>query len=78
MGEGERETWTTEEFGTSHEGAVGVLLADGSVPPPVFFDMSSGGSGQAVSQWSTYDGRYPRVPRPHCARGVPGPHRLTR
>ncbi|MFE1057027.1 DsbA family protein [Streptomyces rochei] len=70
MGEGERETWTTEEFGTSHEGAVGVLLADGSVPAPVFFDMSSGGGGQAVSQWTTYDGRSPRVPRAAALRAV--------
>ncbi|MYR88696.1 hypothetical protein GTY41_28215 [Streptomyces sp. SID685] len=29
---GERETWTTGEFGSSHAGAVGVLLADGTVP----------------------------------------------
>lgn len=70
MGEGERETWTAEEFGTSHEGGVGVLLADGSVPAPVFFDMSSGGGGHAVSQWSAYDGRYPRVPRAAALRGV--------
>ncbi|MFD9445938.1 hypothetical protein ACFWBR_39205 [Streptomyces sp. NPDC060006] len=49
MGEGKRETWTTEGFGTSHEGAVGVLLADGTVPTPVFFAMSSGGDGEAVS-----------------------------
>ncbi|MCX5129979.1 hypothetical protein OG898_28345 [Streptomyces sp. NBC_00193] len=32
MGEGRRETWTTEEFGSSHSGAAGVLLADGTVP----------------------------------------------
>lgn len=31
---GERETWTTKEFDSSHEGAVGVLLADGTVPAP--------------------------------------------
>ncbi|MFE4830717.1 hypothetical protein [Streptomyces sp. NPDC056672] len=37
----ERETWTTEEFATSHEGAVGVLLADGAAPERVFFDMGS-------------------------------------
>lgn len=35
MGDGERETWTTDEFGSAHAGAVGVLLADGTVPPPV-------------------------------------------
>jgi hypothetical protein len=46
MGEGERETCTTDEFGTSHEGAVGALLTDGSVPAPVFFDMGSGRSGK--------------------------------
>ncbi|MCX4632043.1 hypothetical protein [Streptomyces sp. NBC_01443] len=39
---GERETWTTEEFGTSHEGTVGVLLADGSVPGPAYFDTRVG------------------------------------
>lgn len=32
---GEQETWTTEEFGASHTGSVGVLLADGTVPSPV-------------------------------------------
>src|SRR4051794_13931402 len=42
----ERETWTTEEFGTSHKGAVGVLLADGTAPKPVFFDTGSSGAGR--------------------------------
>ncbi|KOU38018.1 hypothetical protein ADK55_35280 [Streptomyces sp. WM4235] len=67
---GERETWTTEEFGTSHEGAVGVLLTDGSVPPPVYFDSASGTSGQSVSQWSVYDGRHPHGPRAGTLRAV--------
>jgi hypothetical protein len=47
-----------------------VLLADGSVPAPVFFDMGSGGGGQAVSRWSTYDGRYTHVPRAAALRAV--------
>ncbi|MFJ5222850.1 hypothetical protein [Streptomyces sp. NPDC088400] len=67
---GERETWTTEEFGASHEGAVGVLLADGTVPEPVFLAMSSGGGGQSVSQWSFYDGRFAHGPRAAALRAV--------
>ncbi|WP_217201476.1 hypothetical protein [Streptomyces buecherae] len=67
---GERETWTTEEFGASHEGAVGVLLSDGTVPPPVAFDMCSGGGGQSVAQWSIYDGRNTRGPRAAALRAV--------
>ncbi|MFJ1747912.1 hypothetical protein ACIOJD_16905 [Streptomyces sp. NPDC088116] len=67
---GERETWTTEEFGASHEGAVGVLLADGTVPDPVFLAMSSGGGGRSVSQWSFYDGRLAHGPRAAALRAV--------
>ncbi|MGW2010188.1 hypothetical protein [Streptomyces nigrescens] len=67
---GERESWTTEEFGASHEGAVGVLLADGTVPGPVFFQMNSGGGGQSVSQWSVYDGHFAHVPRAAALRAV--------
>ncbi|WP_256096719.1 hypothetical protein [Streptomyces agglomeratus] len=43
MRTGERETWTTEEFGPSPQGAVGVLLDDDTVPAPVFFGSNSGG-----------------------------------
>ncbi|MEJ8653693.1 hypothetical protein WKI65_38015 [Streptomyces sp. MS1.AVA.3] len=67
---GERETWTTEEFGSSHEGAVGVLLADGTVPAPVFFDTSSGADGQSVSQWNVYDGQIAHGPRAAALRAV--------
>ncbi|MFJ4318957.1 hypothetical protein ACIP46_27260 [Streptomyces lavendulae] len=66
---GERETWMTEEFGASHEGAVEVLLADGTVPPPAYFDSGSATAGHRVSQWSVYDGR-PRVPRAAALRAV--------
>ncbi|MFE2041201.1 hypothetical protein ACFXAZ_09755 [Streptomyces sp. NPDC059477] len=64
-----RETWTTDEFGSSHEGAVGVLLADGTVPSPVYFDIGSGSEGQSVSEWSIYDGTL-RAPRATAVRAV--------
>lgn len=82
MGAGERETWTTDEFGRSHQGAVGVLQEDGTVPGPVYFDAGSGAGGSTVSQWNVYDGRSPRVPRAAalravCSCGWTGPeHRL--
>ncbi|WDN56736.1 hypothetical protein [Streptomyces clavuligerus] len=66
----ERETWTVEEFGAAHEGAIGVLLADGTVPQPVYFGLSSGPGGQSVSQWSVYDGRFARVPKAAALRGL--------
>jgi hypothetical protein len=50
------ESWTSDEFGESHEGRVGVLLADGTVPEPVYFDSNSGGFGWEVRHWSVYDG----------------------
>ncbi|GLW03972.1 hypothetical protein Slala05_76020 [Streptomyces lavendulae subsp. lavendulae] len=58
-----RETWTTEEFGTSHRGAVEAGLPDGSVPAPVYFDSGSGGGGVPVSQWSVYDGPWGHLVR---------------
>ncbi|WP_203660958.1 hypothetical protein [Streptomyces sp. SID14446] len=70
MGDGERETWTTDEFGSCHTGAVGVLLADGTVPPPAFFDANSGAGGQSVSQWTVYDGRTGQGPRAAALRAV--------
>ncbi|REK84462.1 hypothetical protein DY245_43195 [Streptomyces inhibens] len=79
---GERETWTTEEFGSSHGGAVGVLLADGTVPAPVVFGMISGTGGRSVSEWSVYDGGLAHGPRAAalravCSCGWSGPeHRL--
>ncbi|MEW2275619.1 hypothetical protein [Streptomyces griseofuscus] len=70
MGEGERETWTTEEFGSSHAGAVGVLLADGTVPAPVVFLNSSGSDSRSVSEWTIYDGEPHGGPRAAALRGV--------
>ncbi|MFF9704680.1 hypothetical protein ACF1FE_26360 [Streptomyces griseofuscus] len=70
MGEGERETWTTEEFGSSHAGAVGVLLADDTVPAPVVFLNSSGSDSRSVSEWTIYDGEPHGGPRAAALRGV--------
>ncbi|MET7826827.1 hypothetical protein ABZT23_19325 [Streptomyces sp. NPDC005386] len=70
MEDGERETWTTDEFGPCHTGAVGVVLDDGTVPRPVYFAASSGGGGRAVSQWTVYDGRPRQGPRAAALRAV--------
>ncbi|MFJ2746187.1 hypothetical protein ACIO3O_41735 [Streptomyces sp. NPDC087440] len=63
----EDETWTTDEYGTSHEGRVGVLLPDGSVPKPVYFDGAST-VGQLVAHWSVYDGEGFHGPRAQSLR----------
>ncbi|WP_329438722.1 hypothetical protein OG906_34365 [Streptomyces sp. NBC_01426] len=60
------ETWTSDEYGRSHEGRVGVLLDDGSVPKPVYFDSASGSSGCEVRHWSVYDGAGTYLPRPRA------------
>ncbi|MFD7450460.1 hypothetical protein [Kitasatospora sp. NPDC059827] len=65
----ERRTFSTGEFGDLHKGAVGVLLADGTVPRPVVYDTGSSGVAHSVSQWSVYDGTL-RAPRAHALRGV--------
>ncbi|KJY25364.1 hypothetical protein [Streptomyces katrae] len=62
------ETWTSEEYGRSHEGRVAVLLADGTTPKPVYFDGNSS-IGETVRHWSVYDGSdYPQRPRAHALR----------
>ncbi|MYR27829.1 MULTISPECIES: hypothetical protein [unclassified Streptomyces] len=66
----ERETWTDPEFGSEHEGWVGVLLEDGTVPPPVFFGSESSAHHSEVAQWSVYSGRYPYGPRAAALRGA--------
>ncbi|MFJ8386594.1 hypothetical protein ACIQ9Q_19095 [Streptomyces sp. NPDC094438] len=60
--------WQTAEFGSSHGGAVGVVLADGSEAKPVYLDAGSGGGGCATTQWTVYDGRMGR-PRAAELRG---------
>ncbi|MFD9535302.1 hypothetical protein [Streptomyces sp. NPDC060010] len=42
------ETWTSDEYGRSHEGRAGVLLDEGTAPKQVYFDSNSGSSGWEV------------------------------
>ncbi|MEV7445690.1 hypothetical protein AB0O22_31910 [Streptomyces sp. NPDC091204] len=55
-------------LGAAHEGSVGVLLADGSEPGPVYFDVGSGPSMPSSTEWHAYDGRRGR-PRAALLRG---------
>ncbi|MCF4136650.1 hypothetical protein L1856_06805 [Streptomyces sp. Tue 6430] len=69
--------WTTEEFGESHEGIAGAVLADGSEPKPVYLDFGScADSVLETSEWWAYDGRLrrPRAAgfRAACACGWRG------
>ncbi|MER7764869.1 hypothetical protein [Streptomyces sp. NPDC097619] len=64
------ETWTTDFHGSAHEGTVGVLLADGSVAEPVYFDTGSGSEGRTTREWSAYDGTAFLGPRAAAFRAV--------
>ncbi|WP_435191254.1 hypothetical protein [Streptomyces sp. bgisy126] len=59
-----------------HEGMVGVLLADGSEPKPVLFDLGSGATFHESSDWWLYDGTFRRPTavsiRGRCACGWRG------
>ncbi|MER6358233.1 hypothetical protein ABT186_42270 [Streptomyces sp. NPDC001634] len=61
--------WRTEEFGESHEGIAGAVLADGSEPKPVYLDIGSGSAGHSTSEWWAYDGRLER-PKAAARRGA--------
>ncbi|MFI0809338.1 hypothetical protein [Streptomyces echinatus] len=69
--------WTTEEFGDSHEGIVGAVLADGSEPKPAYFDIGSGAEMYRTSEWWAYDGSVTRpraaAVRASCSCGWRGP-----
>ncbi|MEV6834051.1 hypothetical protein AB0N17_05945 [Streptomyces sp. NPDC051133] len=69
--------WTSEEFGESHEGIVGAVLADGSEPKPASFDVGSGADLYETCEWWAYDGRMSRpraaAVRASCACGWRGP-----
>ncbi|WP_316528189.1 hypothetical protein [Kitasatospora brasiliensis] len=67
---GEWETWTTDEFGASHEGSVGVLLADGTVPEPAYLMLTEHGAGRTTRLWHAYDGSSGLRPRAHALRAV--------
>ncbi|MFI5808923.1 hypothetical protein [Streptomyces sp. NPDC051561] len=64
-----QETWQTDEFGRSHEGRVGVLLVDGSVPKEVYFDGASS-YGTTSTWWGFYDGGEFHGPRAASLRAV--------
>ncbi|MFC8896636.1 hypothetical protein [Streptomyces cinereoruber] len=72
---GERSGWQRGGF-ESHEGMVGVLLADGSEPKPVLFDLGSGATFHESSDWWNYDGIFRRPTavsmRGQCACGWRG------
>ncbi|MFG2979185.1 hypothetical protein ACGFYY_40150 [Streptomyces sp. NPDC048331] len=55
-------------LGAAHKGAVGVLLADGTEPGPVYFDVGSGSNMPSSTEWHAYDGRHGR-PRGSVLRG---------
>ncbi|MFF9981187.1 hypothetical protein [Streptomyces erythrochromogenes] len=55
-------------LGAAYEGSVGVLLADGSEPGPVYFDVGSGPTMPSSAEWHAYDGRHGR-PRAALLRG---------
>ncbi|WP_405876662.1 hypothetical protein OG762_46215 [Streptomyces sp. NBC_01136] len=61
--------WRTEEFGESHEGIAGAVLADGSEPGPVYLDVGSGSAGHTTSEWWAYNGRL-RRPRAAAYRAA--------
>ncbi|MFB7910803.1 hypothetical protein ACFC1T_30645 [Kitasatospora sp. NPDC056076] len=65
-----QETWTTDEFGASHTGSVGVLLAGGTVPKPAYIMMTEHGAGLTTAQWTVYDGHSRLAPRAHALRAV--------
>ncbi|WP_405575162.1 hypothetical protein [Streptomyces sp. NBC_01167] len=70
--------WITEEFGDSHEGITGAVLADGHEPKPVYLDFGSGsGSVHETSEWWAYNGELNRpraaAVRAACACGWRGP-----
>ncbi|MFJ9597996.1 hypothetical protein ACIRS3_35280 [Streptomyces virginiae] len=52
----------------AHTGTVGVLLADGSEPAPVYYDVGSGAHMPSSREWHSYDGRSGR-PRAAALRG---------
>ncbi|MEU0404585.1 hypothetical protein ABZ318_31075 [Streptomyces sp. NPDC006197] len=67
--------WEREGF-ESHEGVVGVLLADGSEPGPVYFDVGSSSYFHESTDWWAYDGTFRRptatTMRGRCACGWRG------
>lgn len=59
--------WERDGF-ASHEGSVGVLLTDGSEPPPAVYDIGSGANFYETTDWWVYDGTL-RAPLADRMRG---------
>ncbi|WP_435972255.1 hypothetical protein [Streptomyces sp. Qhu_M48] len=68
-------SWKRDGF-DSHVGEIGVLLADGSEPGPVYIDMGSSGHIPSFTDWWVYDGTVRRptatTMRGRCACGWRG------
>ncbi|MFE0134646.1 hypothetical protein ACFWY6_24240 [Streptomyces sp. NPDC059037] len=60
--------WKTEQFGMSHEGRAGAVLANGTEPEPMHFDTGSSGNVHKTSDWWVYDGTL-RAPQATDLRG---------
>ncbi|WP_330300303.1 hypothetical protein [Streptomyces sp. NBC_00503] len=56
--------WVSEDFGSSHAGWAGAVLADGSEPGPVYLDPGSGSNFHETREWWAYSGI---LNRPHAA-----------
>ncbi|UQX04448.1 hypothetical protein [Streptomyces sp. RerS4] len=50
--------WQTSEFAGEHEGRPAAVLADGSEPNPLIFDMGSGSGFDTSTDWWDYDGTH--------------------
>ncbi|MGP3988866.1 hypothetical protein [Streptomyces sp. 3N207] len=62
--------WRSEEFGASHAGWAGALLADGSEPGPAYLDVGSGPRMEETAEWWAYDGRLSSRPRAAWVRAA--------
>lgn len=51
-------TWQRDEFGTSHEGRAGAVLADGSEPGPRHLGLGNSGHLPKSNDWWVYDGKF--------------------
>ncbi|MFF3935472.1 hypothetical protein [Streptomyces phaeofaciens] len=59
----------TEEFGESHEGIAGAVLAGGDEPKPVHLDCGGADGVRETGEWWAYDGRGDR-PRAAAIRAA--------
>ncbi|MEU9799589.1 hypothetical protein [Streptomyces sp. NPDC051000] len=48
--------WQTNEFADEHDGRPAAVLADGSEPKPLIYDIGSGSNFHSSTDWWDYDG----------------------